>query len=203
MTRADFIARFPHASESTIRANCGPDASRGAPLSMRPAIAAGAALLPGVPRSQGGALPAEGQDGLASAPAKQPRGRKPSVKRVAARVARTRNAGTWTEARYWQAVRSALRRGFRFWKPIQDALRRARIPFKGSHGQRFAYICAACLKPYKRTHVSVDHIVPCGSLKSLADVAGFLERLTAEGEESYQVLCDKCHQEKTKRDNSK
>ena len=114
-----------------------------------------------------------------------------------ARVPRSRNGGKWTEAQYWQAVRSALRRGFRYWKPITDCLRRAKTPFHGSHGQRFAYLCAGCNKLFKRTQVQVDHITPCGQLRSLDHVADFLRRLTAEKPGDFQTLCTKCHNTKT------
>jgi hypothetical protein len=129
------------------------------------------------------------------APAK-PKPAKAKAQRVG-RVPRTRNGGKWTEAAYWQAVRSALRRGFRFWKPITDALNAAKTPFRGPNGQRFAYLCAGCGKLHPRKAVNVDHIVPCGQLRSLDHVAGFLERLTAEGSGSYQILCSQCHEAKT------
>jgi hypothetical protein len=127
---------------------------------------------------------------------RKPRPAKGQGKR-ASRVPRTRNGGKWTEAQYWQAVRSALRRGFRFWKPIVDALKAAKTPFRGPHGQRFAYLCAGCGKLHPRKAVNVDHVVPCGQLRQLDHIAGFLERLTAERSEDFQVLCGSCHSTKT------
>jgi hypothetical protein len=43
----------------------------------------------------------------------------------------------------------------------------------------------------------IDHIDSCGSLRSAADVAPFLERLTCEDGSKYQLLHKACHQEKT------
>jgi hypothetical protein len=113
------------------------------------------------------------------------------------KVARTRNAGTKTEAQFWGMVRSGLRRTFRFWRPATDALRAARTPCAGPHGQKWAYLCASCGRLFPRKSVSIDHCTPCGSLKSYEEVGEFLRRLTAEGPSAYQVLCHSCHQEKT------
>jgi hypothetical protein len=122
-------------------------------------------------------------------------------KKSTGRVQRTRNAGTWSEARYWQAVRSALRRAFRFsWVPARMALRAARMACHGPRGQKWAYLCARCQKPHLRKMVQLDHVVACGSLCSAEHVAGFLARLTPERPEDYQVLCLACHKEKTGKD---
>ena len=57
-----------------------------------------------------------------------------------------RNAGTWSEAKYWGTLRSGLRRLFRFWQPAQDALRGvvrevlARVQREGLPGEHHLYI---------------------------------------------------------------
>ena len=109
------------------------------------------------------------------------------------RVAKTRNAGTWSESAYWSAVRSALRRGFRFWKPLQNAAKVARVAKSGPRGQKWAFLCADCGKLFPRKNVQIHHVIECGQLKRPEDLAGFLERLTAEGTDSYVVLCKACH----------
>jgi 5-methylcytosine-specific restriction endonuclease McrA len=43
----------------------------------------------------------------------------------------------------------------------------------------------------------VDHIHPAGSLNCAADLPGFVERLFCE-QDNLQVLCESCHDEKTK-----
>ena len=124
------------------------------------------------------------------------KGRKQAKK---GRVERTRNGGTWTEAKYWGMMRSGLRRMFRYWKPAQDALRAAKFPWPGPRGRKHGYRCAACDGKFKRDDVQVDHIIPCGRLKCLEDLPGFVARMTTEG--GFQVLCKKCHGAKTLLDN--
>lgn len=106
------------------------------------------------------------------------------------RVARTRNGGTWTNARYFSHLRSALRMAFRWWKPALTALKRAKV------GK--LYLCAGCGKLFPRKQVQIDHTIPAGSLSCYGDIAGFLERLTAEDPDAFKVLCRaRCHQAKT------
>ena len=116
------------------------------------------------------------------------------------RAARTRNANTMTEAEYWGKVRSALRKAFAYWKPAQAVLKQAECgtrvnPKTGRHKK--VYLCIACLKTGFREEMHIDHIDPCGSLRSADDVAPFLERLTCEDSSNYQLLHKACHQEKT------
>lgn len=115
----------------------------------------------------------------------------------ASRVPRTRNANTWTEAQFWQAIRSCLRRMSRFWKPARAALHAARFPCKGPRGQKWAYLCHDCKKPFPRKQVQIDHVVPCGTLKDFEHVGEFIRRLTPEDVNAYAVRCLTCHQEKT------
>ena len=110
-----------------------------------------------------------------------------------------RNGGTWTEARYWQAVRSSLRRGFRFWKPIADCKLAARRPNESENKRlRWEYQCNKCKVWHPDKNVQVDHVTPAGALKCDDDMVPFLHKLTTE--EGYQVLCKPCHQEKTNKE---
>lgn len=56
-------------------------------------------------------------------------------------------------------------------------------------------VCEACLAVSAKVHV--DHIIPCGSIMS----DGFLERLNVCSK-GLQILCPKCHRDKTKKDKS-
>jgi hypothetical protein len=113
------------------------------------------------------------------------------------RVSKHRNGGIWSEARYWQAIRSGLRRTFRFWKPAVDALHAARVPMKGPRGQKWAYLCCDCRKLFKRRAVEIDHVTPCGVLTAFEHIPGFIQRLTPESPEAFKIRCLKCHQAKT------
>ena len=105
------------------------------------------------------------------------------------RVQRTRNGGQWTEARYFGFIRSALRSAFQKWGPKHEAKKLA----KKGHNQ---YECCACNRIFGNKDVEVDHIVPCGSLKSFEDLPDFVERMFCEAV-GFQVLCKECHQYKT------
>lgn len=181
MSQMDIRTRFPNASEDFYRANkTGFSETR-----TTYTIPASLLVAPSAPAQR----------------AKTPqKGRKGPKK---GRVERTRNGGTWTEAKYWGTLRAGLRRLFRYWKPAQDALRAAKFPWPGPRGRKHGYWCAACKGKFKRDDVQVDHVVPCGRLKSLEDLAGFVARMTAERPGAYQILCRKCHQKKTEKDNAR
>ena len=113
-----------------------------------------------------------------------------------ARVKKTRNCNTMTEAAYFGMLRSVLRRGFRYWKPIQRTKLAARIVYNGENKRRkWSYICAKCGGEFDAKGVQVDHIKPVGSLRSLEDLPQFVANLTQE--DGYQVLCKPCHKDKT------
>lgn len=112
---------------------------------------------------------------------------------------RTRNLKTETESEHMGKIRSALRRMSRFWKPALKALDEAERPYIGPNKrQKYEYKCAVCNNYYIRKNVQINHIVPCGSLKSYADVFGFLERLFCEDVKGYSILCKECHKAETK-----
>jgi len=120
------------------------------------------------------------------------------------KVKKTRNDNQWTEARYWQQVRSFLRRAFRYWKPMQKAKLSARRIYKGKNKrQKWEFQCNHCKNWFKSTEVQVDHIIPVGSLKCEEDLVDWLKRLTPEDPTSYQVLCIDCHKIKSQNERKK
>jgi 5-methylcytosine-specific restriction endonuclease McrA len=120
--------------------------------------------------------------------AKIPRAKNPKV----------RNAGTMTESAFWSFIRSALRQKSRWWKPITECKMKARRAYKGpSKRQKFEYQCNSCKEWFPEKQINVDHIKPAGSLNCKEDLAGFVERLFCELD-NLQVLCEKCHDVKTK-----
>ena len=115
------------------------------------------------------------------------------------RVPRTRAGGEWTEASFWSFIRSALRQSSRRWPPIaRQALHAVRRPYRGPNArQKWEHLCADCGHWYAAKEIHVDHIEPCGTLKSFTDLAAFAERLFCEAEK-LRVLCEECHEVRTK-----
>lgn len=71
------------------------------------------------------------------------------------------------------------------------------MPYVGTDKRtKYLYTCAMCKGDFKGTETVVDHIVPCGSLKSFDDLPAFVERLFCEVD-GLRVLCKTCHQEVT------
>lgn len=113
---------------------------------------------------------------------------------------KTRCSGTMTEAAFWSFIRSSLRQKSRRWKPIYDCLNAARRPSKSDNKRlKWEYQCAKCKGWFSAKEVSVDHIIPAGSLKSGDDLKSFVAKLFCE-QENLQVLCLPEHQEKTNRE---
>lgn len=48
-------------------------------------------------------------------------------------------------------------------------------------------------------NIEVDHIIPCGILRSSDDLKGFVERLFCEAD-GLVVMCKKCHKIKTEKE---
>lgn len=129
-------------------------------------------------------------------------GKKKTVARKP-RVPKTRNAGTMTESAFWSFIRSALRQKSRWWKPIVQCKMAARRPYKGPlKRQKFEYQCNECKGWFPEKKINVDHILPAGSLNCAKDVGPFVERLFCEVD-NLQVLCEKCHDVKTKLEKTK
>jgi hypothetical protein len=113
------------------------------------------------------------------------------------RVPKTRNANTMTEAQFYSMLRSALRGKSRFWKPILNCKLKARRVYKGNNKkQKWEYQCAECKEWFMEKEISVDHIIPAGSLRCTNDLPGFVERLFCEVDK-LQCLCNSCHLVKT------
>lgn len=109
----------------------------------------------------------------------------------------------WTQAKFWAFVRSGLRSTFSRWPPKYKAKAAARRDYKGPNKrQKSEYQCAICKNWFPDKETEMDHILPCGSLKSFEELAGFLERLAC-GIEGYRCLCKTCHKRRTQeeRDN--
>jgi len=105
---------------------------------------------------------------------------------------------SWTEARFRQFIRSALRAAWSRWPPKYEVLAAAKRTVSGKR-HKYEFQCASCKQWFKQKEVQVDHITPVGSD---TDWIQFIQRLFV-GKNKLQVLCSECHNLKTKRERSK
>jgi 5-methylcytosine-specific restriction endonuclease McrA len=126
---------------------------------------------------------------------------KPKVVKVKKqRVERTRGGGRYTESEFMGFIRAALRQKSRRWAPIYQCLNAARRPSKSTNKRlRWEFLCAHCGGWFAQKSVSVDHIRPAGSLRTLEDLPQFVATLFCE-EDNLQCLCHECHNLKTQKD---
>lgn len=112
-------------------------------------------------------------------------------------VPRPYGGGRYTQAEFMSFIRAALRQKSRRWAPIYSCLNAAKRPSKSKNKRlKWEYRCAKCKKWHPQKQVSVDHITPAGSLKTLEDLPKFVATLFCE-EDNLQVLCKGCHDKKT------
>ena len=116
---------------------------------------------------------------------------------------KTRNTGTWTEARFKSFIVSSLRRTSARWGPKSVAKRSARH-FEKLHNPSgrlvFHSVCAGCKEVVPETTSSVDHIEPViDPEKGFTTWDSYVERMFCEVE-GFQVLCSDCHSIKTKKE---
>ena len=110
---------------------------------------------------------------------------------------------SWSTAKFFGFLRSGLRASYNKWPNKWEVLKKAQRPYQGPDKRcKWEYVCAGCGKLYKSADVSVDHIIPAGSLNSFDDLPGFCQRLFC-GVDGLQLLCKGCHQEKTAQERKK
>lgn len=116
------------------------------------------------------------------------------------RVEKKRAGGTWSEARYFSFIRSALRSAFRKYPAKYQVKAEASRPYVGTDKRRKKeYQCNVCKGWFADKEVAVDHIIPCGSLKTYEDLPKFVSTLFCE-KENLQIICDSCHRIKTNKE---
>lgn len=107
----------------------------------------------------------------------------------------------WSESKFWQYIRSTLRRAWMRFPKRYEALTDARRDYKGDNKkQKYEYQCNICKEWFKNKDVQVDHVIPAGSLNGYSDLPGFVERLFCN---QLQILCSSCHKIKTLKERSK
>lgn len=106
----------------------------------------------------------------------------------------------WTTSRFYGFLRSALRSAYNKYPVKWAVLKEAQRPYQGPDKRaKWEYQCAECGAWKKAKEVSVDHVIPAGSLNSFEDLPGFAERLFC-GPEGLQCLCTECHKIKTQQE---
>lgn len=106
----------------------------------------------------------------------------------------------WSQARFYGFLRSALRLAYNKWPPKYQVLKEARRPYEGEDKRtKWEYKCNGCQDYFKSKEVSVDHIIPAGSLRCPEEISGFVDRLFV-GVDGLQVLCKECHHTKTQKE---
>ncbi len=113
---------------------------------------------------------------------------------------KTRCNGQWTEAKYTNFIKNALRSATRKWGPKITIKQKANV-------KRGFYECAECKKVVpvtvkegrkRKKNVFVDHIKPIVDPSvGFTTWDSFIENMFCE-EDGLQLLCKSCHDEKTK-----
>ena len=127
---------------------------------------------------------------------KSPKRKKP-VKRDG--LDRPYSNGEWTSSRFFQFIRTSLRQASARWAPRFKCLANAYAVTKVNKSSgRLAkhYTCAICRNVFPQKEVSVDHIIPVGTLQKFDDLPDFTRKLFCEID-GLRVLCNPCHTEVT------
>lgn len=107
----------------------------------------------------------------------------------------------WSEAKFWSFIRSGLRAKWSRWPPKYQVLSDAKRNSKSDNKRlKYEFQCNECREWFPNKEVSVDHIVPVGTLRSYEDLPAFVQRLFV-GVDKLQVLCSTCHNKKTRTEN--
>ncbi len=106
-----------------------------------------------------------------------------------------KNYPSWTEARFWAFLRSAIRKAHVRWPPAQAVMKENRRPVTGKR-HKWEHLCAMCNQWTPQKDIEKDHIVPTGSMKSFEEIGGFVERMFV-AKEGYRKLCKTCHNKVT------
>ena len=108
-------------------------------------------------------------------------------------------ARAWTEKYILSRIRATLRKLSMQMPSIRECRLRARRAYTAGLNprQKFEYECAKCHEWFAEKDTQVDHVVPAGSLQSFDDVGPFARRLLFPAQNELQVLCTRCHNDKT------
>ena len=103
-------------------------------------------------------------------------------------------------------IRGAIRQSYHMSEYYKSFLttRRIEIPKYKKDGSRakrdhVRFECDYCKELFQGAQVDVDHISPIGSFKCLSEIHAFITKVYC-AYDNLQILCDKCHREKTNMD---
>ena len=106
---------------------------------------------------------------------------------------KTRAGGKWTEARYWQFIRTGIRKVSMRWPPSYEVMKENRRPYVGPNKrQKWEHQCAQCGEWFPSKQIQRHHVIPCGSCKCVEDIGPFVVRMLCE-KDGYRKLCKECH----------
>lgn len=118
-------------------------------------------------------------------------------------MAKKRNNGQWTEARYESFIKSALRRASVRWPPRYQTLKEAFVGKKVNKEtgrQAMHYECAKCKGHFPAKQVEVNHKEPIVPVTGFDSWDGVISRMFCE-KDKLEVLCKPCHKLITKEEN--
>jgi 5-methylcytosine-specific restriction endonuclease McrA len=98
----------------------------------------------------------------------------------------------WSNSKFWAFIRSGLRAKWSRYPVKYAVLDKAKMKAKNNPRAKWEYACAVCKKHFIQKDIEVDHLIPCGSLRGIEDLGGFVERLFC-GEQHLQIVCKPCH----------
>lgn len=111
----------------------------------------------------------------------------------------------WTEGRKKTFITGTLRGGFRKYPPKYECLKAAYIGKKiNEKTKRLSshYVCKSCNKEYPTSEVNVDHINPVVNPETgFTTWDEYIDNMYCSIE-NLQVLCDECHDIKTREENT-
>lgn len=112
-------------------------------------------------------------------------------------VARNRNSGQWTEARFTSFVKGALRGAM--WPPKYESVAKAFVGYginPATNRKCKMYRCADCGNQFPLKQMKADHIIPVVGPEGFVDWNTFVARLYVEVD-GFQAICEGCHKKKT------
>lgn len=98
------------------------------------------------------------------------------------------------DSKFKSFIIQLLRKGTYKWKARTEAYKEARV-------SRGVYKCAQCLNQFTNKQIHLDHVQPVVDIKTgFIDWNTYIDRLFPP-KEGWQVLCELCHDNKTKIEN--